>query len=180
MRRSGTAVAIDEALKVIDKGFRRHVVLKTTKNYRTHLRTYFIFCLIASKPPVDALIFSLDDPRDPHAWQVALKVDDHFTLFGMWLAGECNASRTDLHFQFSSVVDYCNGVRATVSKWWDLNLSHLQNEQLGFSTFKRGLKNVMKASKKTRLPIAPPNSSPSPPNWAYPPAGSTLPVSGPP
>ena len=131
------------------------IVLKTNMNYRTHLRTYFIFCIIASKPAVDPLILSMDDLQDPHAWQVALKVDDHFTLFGMWLAGQLNASRTALHFQFSSVVDYCNGVRATVSKWWGLNLSHMQNDQLGFSTFKRGLKNIMQAVKTTRLPIAP-------------------------
>ena len=51
--------------------------------YNTHVKTYIIFCLGASKPALDPLILSVTDLRQLNTVHVARKVDLRFAFFAM-------------------------------------------------------------------------------------------------
>jgi hypothetical protein len=128
--------------------------------YNTHVKTYIIFCLGASKPALDPLILSVTDLRQINTVHVARKVDLRFAFFAMWLAGHPkigteNNQVVEFHYKYKSVVAYANGARAQLSRWFGVNVAHLEVECMEFMRTKRALQNILVDTISNRLPITP-------------------------
>jgi hypothetical protein len=130
--------------------------LGTAGCYHTHIKAYLIFCILHSEPPLDPLILSGADVDKMNTYRVSVKVDNRFILFALYLASQPDPLRKKArNYTYDSITQYVTGARGRVSQWWGVNLVALQREQLGYSTFKRGLKNIIGSKNGVRLPIPP-------------------------
>jgi hypothetical protein len=128
----------------------------TAAGYTTHMRCYLIFCLFANDPPICPLILDAQDLNHLTSYRVQVRVDNRFTQFALYLASQPDPKgKKARNYTYQSIIDYTSGARRGLSIMWGMDLSSLQNEQLGYSTFKKGLKKILDDTKKVRRPISP-------------------------
>ena len=129
------------------------LTVRTQQTYGTHVKTYLIWC---HHNKLDPLILTPVDLADSHSLTTVTKVDMRFADFACWLAGQTSPGNPDkLHYMYSTVVEYANGARNQLTRWFGVNIAHLCDEAMNFTTTKRGLRSILEQVKSVRNPIAP-------------------------
>jgi hypothetical protein len=79
-----------------------------------------------------------------------------FADFACWLAGQTSPGSPDkLHYMYTTVVEYANGARNQLTRWFGINIAHLCDEAMDFTRTKRGLRTILEQLKSVRNPIGP-------------------------
>ena len=87
---------------------------------------------------------------------MARKVDLRFVFFALWLAGHpASGKPRGFHYKYKTVVAYANGARAQLSRWFGVNVAHLEVESNEFKNTKRALQTILDDTTSPRLPITP-------------------------
>ena len=129
------------------------LTVRTQQTYGTHVKTYLIWC---HHNKLDPLILTPADLADSRSLTTVTKVDMRFADFACWLAGQTSPGNPDkLHYMYSTVVEYANGARNQLTRWFGVNIAHLCDEAMNFTTTKRGLRSILEQLKSVRNPIAP-------------------------